>query len=1616
MVDLLEYFHDQDGDHLTHSAMSSDPGTVAAGVSGSVATLRALSQGVVTIIVTATDPGGLSARQSFEVTVPNRGPQATRAVLDMTVEAGDSAAIALSGHFADPDDDALTFAAISSDTSVAGVAVAGDSVRVQARAKGATTITVTVRDPGGLEAEQAFTVTVPNRGPVIAETLPDRMMRVGDTVRVDVSPYFSDPDGDSVGFWAVSSEARVATVAVSEGTLTLVAVTSDSATITVTASDPEGLSVAQAFTVLVPNRAPEALGTISDTTVTVGDTISLLASRHFRDPDGDSLSFTVRSSRRIRVAATVNASTVTLAAASAGSSNMTLTARDPDGLSATQRFHVTVEPPRFPDLVVESPAVDADSIAPGATFTLSAVVHNQGDGDAPSPTTLRFFLSYDPAITTADAQVDTFPVPRLDAGGSSAASVTVTGPTDPGIYFYGACALPLENESDTRNNCSAGVQLRVWQPNRAPRAVGAIRTRPVDAGASISLDVAPYFKDPDEDTLAYAATSSAPSIATASAAGSAVTVSGVVAGRATITVTARDPDGLAAAQSFEVTVQAAPSPDLVVQLSASAGSVAPGDGFTLNATVRNQGGGASSSTTLRYYRSVDARISTADALLDTAAVGRVEPSRTSTESLSVTAPSFGGTYYYGACIDALANESDRSNNCSDAFAVRVSQVNREPQSTGAISNRAVIVGGSVEVEISDNFTDPDGDALSFSAVSSDTLTAIATAANSTVNVTGVGVGSATITVAATDPGGLAATQSFAVSVEEETTPLPDLVVESPSVDVADSIEAGARFTLGADVRNRGAGDAAATTLRYYRSADATITTFDTEVGSDGVTRLVSGESTAETTAVTAPSDAGTYYFGACVDAVGNESNVANNCSGAVELGVWRRSGPPRAVGRIADGSVTVGNSISLDVASYFTDPDGDDLRYSVSSSAPDRARATNSGSSVTVTGVAQGSATITVAATDPGGLAATQSFDITVTALSQPDLVVQSASASVNTAAPSTSFTLTAVVRNQGAANLSSSTRVRFHRSSDATISTADAEIGDSPIGQLAASLSTTRSITATSPATPGTYYYGACVDAVAAESDGTNNCSDAVEVQVQQGNRAPQAVGTIGDQQIVLDGESSVDPASYFSDPDRDQLTYSAASSRPDTVSVEVDQGNVEFKGEALGRSTITVTASDPGGLTATQSFQVTVTAPPNRAPRVSNRVNDIPDAEVGDRYRTRLSIVFTDPDGDDLTYTTSNTDAAVAKVQLRNDSIVVNALAVGSTTMSITATDPGWLSATDSWDVTVVATVPDKFDIELHFASSVTESQKEHIRAARDSWESILAATELSDIAFNQEVDCFGQTATVGTVDDHLVLVRVTAIDGISGTLGQAGYCNIRTVGGVAAGPIVSAIDFDQADIQRVINAGSMESLAFHEMAHGLGFHEGYWEPRGVLDDDDTDPHFTGALAREAFDSAGGTSYTGNKVPVSLARHSHWRESVFDVEAMTSSLEVGTAQPISAITIQAMADIGYTVDVSLADDYDLPNPRPPGAVADKTGQVLDLSNDVVRGPVVVVGPDGRTIRVIPPPPGSPQFLRGPAREARIDFRPPRDQSNAGSLRPPTARGTFWRRDRVPASRPGPP
>ena len=90
-----------------------------------------------------------------------------------------------------------------------------------------------------------------NRSPALAATLPNRTMAPDDTVDVDVSGAFVDPDGDELFFTASSSAPQVVTTSVMGHLVSLAAAREGAATIRVMATDPDGLSPIQPFTVMV---------------------------------------------------------------------------------------------------------------------------------------------------------------------------------------------------------------------------------------------------------------------------------------------------------------------------------------------------------------------------------------------------------------------------------------------------------------------------------------------------------------------------------------------------------------------------------------------------------------------------------------------------------------------------------------------------------------------------------------------------------------------------------------------------------------------------------------------------------------------------------------------------------------------------------------------------------------------------------------------------------------------------------------------------------------------------------------------------------------------------------------------------------------------------------------------------------------------------------------------------------------------------------------------------------------------------------------------------------------------------------------------------------------------
>ena len=71
-MNVTPYFRDPDGDRLSYAASSSDLGVVQVRMTGAVLEITATLAGHATVAVTATDPGGLSATQSFTVAVSTR--------------------------------------------------------------------------------------------------------------------------------------------------------------------------------------------------------------------------------------------------------------------------------------------------------------------------------------------------------------------------------------------------------------------------------------------------------------------------------------------------------------------------------------------------------------------------------------------------------------------------------------------------------------------------------------------------------------------------------------------------------------------------------------------------------------------------------------------------------------------------------------------------------------------------------------------------------------------------------------------------------------------------------------------------------------------------------------------------------------------------------------------------------------------------------------------------------------------------------------------------------------------------------------------------------------------------------------------------------------------------------------------------------------------------------------------------------------------------------------------------------------------------------------------------------------------------------------------------------
>ena len=361
---------------------------------------------------------------------------------------------------------------------------------------------------------------------------------------------------------------------------------------------------------------------------------------------------------------------------------------------------------------------------------------------------------------------------------------------------------------------------------------------------------------------------------------------------------------------------------------------------------------------------------------------------------------------------------------------------------------------------------------------------------------------------------------------------------------------------------------------------------------------------------------------------------------------------PTAVGSIAAQTILAGESAAVDVASNFSDPDGNTLSFSAASSDDAVAAASVSGSNVTINGVAAGTATVTVTASDPGGLSATQSISVTVEAVNQAPV-------------------REGIIDDQGMV-------VGDEVTVDVTDNFSDPD-GDE-LTYAATSSDTAVATVATEGAmvTITAVAAGSATITVTATDPGELSASQEFGVTVEESNEAPVAEGTIDDVTVVAGSEATVDVSANFSDPDGDDLTYAATSSDEAVATVSTEGAVVTVMGIAPGNATVTVTASDAGMLSANHEFDVTVTPPPV-PPEI---VDTIPTHDMIVDSMVVLDVSSYFEEGD-LTFTATTSDEAVAVASVDGSTVTTTGTgavedSISVAMLSVTATNEDGLSVT--------------------------------------------------------------------------------------------------------------------------------------------------------------------------------------------------------------------------------------------------------------------------------------------------------------------------------------------------
>ncbi|MDT0539726.1 MULTISPECIES: hypothetical protein [Croceitalea] len=234
-------------------------------------------------------------------------------------------------------------------------------------------------------------------------------------------------------------------------------------------------------------------------------------------------------------------------------------------------------------------------------------------------------------------------------------------------------------------------------------------------------------------------------------------------------------------------------------------------------------------------------------------------------------------------------------------------------------------------------------------------------------------------------------------------------------------------------------------------------------------------------------------------------------------------------------------------------------------------------------------------------------------------------------------------------------------------------------------------------------------------------------------------------------------------------------------------------------------------------------------------------------------------------------------------------------------------------------------RFNITLNFVVPVTDRQRQVFEDAAARWERIIIGDVPSFTGTIPSAFIGLPPASEGVLDDIVIEVALTPIDGPGSILGSAGPRFVRTDDFLT---LAGLMRFDVDDLAFLDELDLFEEVIVHEMGHVLGVGT-LWNTtqfgfdRTLLEGTIEEPYFSGSKANVFWNAEGGSG----ELPIQGlvngeirpgTSFGHWDEATLNNELMTGFLNLGE-NPLSRITAGSMRDLGYR-SASVGESYDLP------------------------------------------------------------------------------------------------